>query len=253
MLAYFQQFLLIFMRMSVFIVVSPAFNMKAIPPIMKAALSGGLAFAVISAVPTMQEPLTNWMFITVGVKEMLVGFALGYITQLYFTAIEMAGKLADAQVGFSMSEMYDPNLGVHASNYGRIYYWLSICLFFMTNLHHMVLRSLVQSYDWVPLTQTSFSHFGTEGILKLFGQLFGVAFQLAVPLIIVALLSEIVLALLSRTVPQINVLILGMPLKVLVSFLFFLIFLPALIQNIGQFLPKMIQDLNQFMHSLSIQ
>src|SRR5699024_1685690 len=236
-----------------FVVICPAFSMKAMPSMMKIAISMGLSFAVFSSVPQFEGNLSSWTLVFWSVKEMFVGFSFGYITQLYFTAVEMAGKLVDFQVGFSMSEIYDPNLGVSVSNYGRIYYWLSICLFFMTNLHHQLLKSLVLSYQYVPVTQTSFSHFGIEGIVTLFGKVFEVAFQLAVPLMIVALLSEVVLALLSRTVPQINVLILGMPLKVLLSLIFFLLFLPPLIQNIGKVMPEMIRYTNELMHSLSLQ
>lgn len=247
-----QQFLLVFIRMSVFIVVCPAFSMKAIPPVLKVALSGGLALAVLSSFPEVPELYPTFTFISLGIKEMMIGFAMGYVTLLYFTAVEMAGKFVDSQVGFSMGEMYDPNLGVTTSYYGRVYYWISICIFFLTNLHHALLRSLVLSYTWIPISQTSFTHFGTEGMVRLFGQIFGLAFQLAVPLIVVALLSEVVLALLSRTVPQINVLILGMPLKVLVSLIFFMLFLNPLIRNIGNMLPEMIQTMSQLLKSLSV-
>lgn len=246
-----QHFLLIFIRMSMFVVVCPAFSMKAIPAMMKVALSGGLALAVLSTIPVSPDILDSWTFAFWGVKEMMIGLALGYVTLLYFTAIEMAGKFVDSQVGFSMGEMYDPNLGVTSSYYGRIYYWISICIFFMTNLHYALLRSLVLSYQWIPINQTTFAHFGIEGMVTLFGHVFGLAFQLAVPLIIVALLSEVVLALLSRTVPQINVLILGMPLKVLVSLVFFMLFLNPLIRNIGNVLPEMVDTMTHFLKSLS--
>lgn len=246
-----QLFLLVFIRITTFIVICPAFSMKSVPAMMKIALSMGLTMAVFTALPPLEANLSNWTFIGWIVKEMLVGFSFGYITQLYFTAIEMAGKLVDFQVGFSMGEVYDPSLGVSVSYYGRIYYWISICLFFMTNLHHQLLRGLVQSYQLVPVSQTSFGQFGTEGMVNLFGEVFGIALQLAVPLMIVALLSEVVLSLLSRTVPQINVLVLGMPLKVIVSLVFFLLFLRPLIQNIGNILPEMIKYTNEWLRSLS--
>lgn len=247
-----QQFILIFIRISTFVVVCPAFNMKSVPNIMKVGFSLGLTLAVFNYVPEMEGDIVFLTFAMLGIKEMLIGFAFGYITLLFFTAIEMAGKLVDFQVGFSMGEVYDPNLGVSMSNYGRIYYWLSICIFFMTNLHHQLLRSLVYSYDLVPVSQSSFQYFGTEGMLSLFGKVFGLAFQLAIPLMMVALLSEVVLALLSRTVPQINVLVLGMPVKILMSLIFFLLFISLLIKNIGNVLPEMIRYTNQFMESLTL-
>lgn len=114
----------------------------------------------------------------------------------------------------------------------------------------MVITTLVESFRWAPLDQLEFSHIGMEGIITLFGQLFSTAIQLAIPLIIVALLSELTLALISRTVPQINVLILGMPMKTLSSLIFMFFFLPLLMRNIGDLFPDMIKYMNEWVYSL---
>ncbi|MDZ7835781.1 MAG: flagellar biosynthetic protein FliR [Alkalibacterium sp.] len=135
------------------------------------------------------------------VKEVLIGLALGYVTLPFFTTFEIAGAFVDFQVGFSMGQIYDPALGVNASFYGRIYYWISMMIFFIADIHHHVIRSLVNSFEWAPLELLSFNHFGMKGIMHLFSQMFQTAVRLAIPLIIVAILSELTLALISRTVP----------------------------------------------------
>lgn len=246
-----QQFLLVMIRLTVFISISPGFSHSSFPTISKVALAVGLTLPIMGVIPSMGVELAIGNFVILALKELLIGMALGYITLLFFSAVEIAGTLVDFQVGFSMGQIYDPSLGVNVSNYGRVYYWISIMIFFLADMHHQVITTLVQSYQWAPLDQLSFTHIGMEGIIKLFGYTFATAIQLAVPLIIVALLSELTLALISRTVPQINVLILGMPMKTLISLIFMFFFLSTLMGNIGDLFPEMIKYMNEWLYSLS--
>lgn len=251
MMDQFQNLLLILIRITTFIALSPGFSNKAFPQVAKLGISFALSFSVLSLIEPVDVTFTIGLFLLLGIKEMFIGMALGYITILFFTAVDIAGTLVDFQVGFSMGQIYDPSLGVSASNFGRIYYWISIGIFFMSNIHHYVIRSLVQSFEYVPLEQISFNQMGVEGIIKLFGHVFEIALSLAIPFVIVALLSELTLALISRTVPQINVLILGIPMKILVSLVFMFLFLPMLMENIAGVFPEMIQYMNEFISSLS--
>lgn len=250
MTAEIQQFLLVMIRMTVFIAICPGFSHSSFPTISKVALSVGLSIPVMAVIEPFQTELTMGLFVAIGLKELLIGMALGYITLLFFTAVEIAGSLVDFQVGFSMGSMYDPSLGVNASYYGRIYYWISIMIFFIANIHHQVISSLIESFTWAPLEWLDVSHIGMDGVVRLFGYMFATSIQLAIPLMIVALLSELTLALISRTVPQINVLILGMPMKVLISLIFMFFFLPVLIPNIGDVFPDMIKHMNEWVFSI---
>lgn len=246
-----QHFLLILIRISAFIAMSPGFSFTSLPNLSKLAISVGITMSIMSFVAPVSASAGILSFIFIGVKELFVGLALAYITVLFFAGVEMAGSLVDFQVGFSMGQIYDPSLGINVSNYGRVYYWLSIGIFFLANIHHQVIRSLVLSYEYLPLDHIAFTHFGTEGMVRLFAQVFEIALNLAIPLIIVAVLSELTLALVSRTVPQINVLILGMPMKTLVSLIFMFFFLSTLMKDIGDIFPEMIRYMNEFIRSLS--
>ena len=149
-----------------------------------------------------------------------------------------------------MGAVYDPSMAINASYYGKIYYWLSMCVFYLTNLHHIVIKSLVKSFESVPISSTDLGDLGVEGMMKLLGIIFELAFNIAVPMMIVALLTEVILGLISRSVPQINVLILGMPLKIAASFVMMLVLLPTLVKNIQTTLPLMVKYMNEFMQSL---
>ena len=245
-----QTIILIFIRITSFIVVSPGFSIKGLPSVAKIALSMGITLAAYSAVPVMEQEAGTLFFAILVIKEVLLGIALGFITKLFFTAVEIAGNFVDFQVGFSMGAVYDPSMGINVSYYGKIYYWLSMCVFYLTNLHHIVIKSLVQSFESVPISSTDLGNFGVEGMMKLLGIIFELAFNIAVPMMIVALLTEVILGLISRSVPQINVLILGMPLKIVASFVLMLVLLPTLIKNIQTTLPLMVKYMNEFIQSL---
>lgn len=246
-----QYFLLILIRIASFIWISPGFSFKGMPQMAKLVLSFGLSLAVFGVMPIPFEMLSFGMYVLILLKEVLVGVAIGYITQLFFSGIEMAGSFVDFQVGFSMSMAYDPVLGVNTSYYGTVYYWIAMVIFFLADVHHQVIRTLVRSFEFIPVTQLSFPYLGIEGIVKTFGYVFEIALNLAFPLIIIALLAEIILALLSRTVPQINVLILGMPFKILLSVIFIFFFLPFLYESISKVFPEMLRYLQEFIQSLA--
>ncbi|EDP69231.1 flagellar biosynthetic protein fliR/B [Carnobacterium sp. AT7] len=245
-----QTIILIFIRVTSFIVVSPGFSFKGLPSVAKIALSMGITLAAYSAVPVMEQEAGTVLFAVLVIKEVLLGIALGFITKLFFTAVEIAGNFVDFQVGFSMGAVYDPSMGINVSYYGKIYYWLSMCVFYLTNLHHVVIKSLVKSFTTVPISNSNLGDFGVEGMMKLLGIIFEIAFNIAVPMMIVALLTEVILGLISRSVPQINVLILGMPLKIVASFVMILVLLPTLVKNIQTTLPLMVKYMNEFMQSL---
>ncbi|WP_322787175.1 flagellar biosynthetic protein FliR [Trichococcus palustris] len=242
---------LIFIRISSFIIISPGFSFKGMPNLAKIALSLGLSIPVYIITPAMNVEFPIFYFILLGIKELVVGMAIGYISQLFFSAVEMAGSFADFQVGFSMASVFDPAIGVQASYFGRVYYWLSMCIFFFTDMHHQVLKALVQSFVYFPIERLSVGTFGVEGILKLFSMVFEIALNLAAPIMIAALLTEIVLGVLSRTVPQINVLILSMPLKILVSLGLMLVLLPKLANNLEGILPLIVKYMNEFVQALA--
>ncbi|WP_035051370.1 flagellar biosynthetic protein FliR [Carnobacterium pleistocenium] len=245
-----QTIILIFIRITSFIVVSPGFSIKGLPNIAKIALAMGITIAAYPAVPVMNEVADTLFFAILILKEVLLGMAIGFITKLFFSAIEIAGNFVDFQVGFSMGAVYDPSMGINVSYYGKIYYWLSMCVFYITNLHHVVIKSLVESFRSVPIFSTELGDFGVEGMMRLLGVIFELAFNIAAPMVIVALLTEVILGLISRSVPQINVLILGMPLKIAASFVLMLIFLPTLVETIETTLPLMVKYMNEFIQLL---
>lgn len=231
-----QKLILILVRIASFIVVCPGFSFRGLPNIFKVALASSISVLVYITIPDLE--ILNGMvgFFILAIKESLFGLALGYVTSLVFAAMEIAGQLIDFQAGFSMASVYDPSIGINASNYGRLYYWMSICAFFLLDMHHKVISTLISSFEYVPLSMIAINGNSVEAIVRIFSRIFETAVNLAAPIIIVVLITDVILAVISRTVPQINVLMLGMPLKAMMSFLVAMISISWILKSMGNIL-----------------
>lgn len=243
-------FILIFARISSFMITAPGFSLKQAPIVLKIGLSFFTSVIVYSMISEKIVVGNMLILIILIIKEILVGIALGYVVQLIFSSVEMAGQFIDFQVGFSMGSVYDPSVGIQASNYGRLYYWIALILFFISDMHHLVLQNLIKSFEMVPITQATLNGTTVEGMVLLFVKMFEISFMLAAPVVLVAFVTDCVLGIVSRSVPQINVLMLGMPMKILISFFFVLLFLPNLIQLVINLFPDINRYMKEFLDSL---
>ena len=176
---------------------------------------------------------------------------MGFLSQLVFTGVEMAGQMIDFQVGFSMAQAFDPTFEMMASQYGKLYYWLTLMMVFLTNLHHLLIKGLIESFRLVPIGAVTMEGTTVEGVIKLFALTFEMALHLAAPLVISAMIIDILLGILSRSIPQINVLMMGMPMKTSSSFIMFLLLLPNTLEYLVKIMPKSIQYMNEFIKAIS--
>jgi len=229
-----QAFLYIMARITSFIVVVPGFSHKSVPGTVKVFLSLILSFLVYTRSPEIQVYEELLLFMLAVVREVIIGLTMGFAAKLIFSAVEMAGQFIDFQVGYSMGAVYDPASGATSSYYGRLFYWMSIMVFFMLNLHHTMLLSLMDSFQVALPGQVGFSGISLEGMLFLFSLSFKIAFSIAAPLLVVLLVTDIVMGLINRSVPQINVFMLGMPLKSLLGMVLFLFLASSIMNHAGK-------------------
>ncbi len=239
--------ILIFVRITAFIVICPGFSFKGLSNIFKIGLAISLSLMINSIIPEIEAIDNMFLFLLLNIKESILGLTLGFVTNLIFSTMEIAGNLVDFQVGFSMASVYDPSIGSTASNYGKMYYWISICVFFLLDMHHQVINALIKSFEYIPLSSANLNNFQTKVIVDLFMEVFELALNLAVPIIVVVLVTDIVLGIIAKTVPQINVLMLGMPIKAMVSFFITMLTLSWLINSAGNIIQRIPGNLEGFM------
>jgi flagellar biosynthetic protein FliR len=147
----------------------------------------------------------------------VVGVGLGFLTALFFAAVQAAGDLLDLFGGFSLAFAFDPLSQNQSSVFGRFYNLLAVTLLFASDGHQMVLRGFLQSYRTLPLTDTlsltNLSKLLTEGL----DDMFVAALQMAGPMIAVLFLTDIAFGLLNRVAPALNAFSLGFPAKIFLT------------------------------------
>ncbi len=234
-----QSYLFILARITSFIVAVPGFSHRSLPNTSKVALAAILSWVVYLNMPASPVFEQTLLFMLAVLREALIGLSMGFAARLVFSGIEMAGQFIDFQVGYTMGAIYDPATGTASSYYGKLFYWLSIMVFFMLNFHHALLMAVMDSFKVAAAGQIGFGSLTLTGVLYIFSYAFRIAVCIAAPMIIVLLVTDIVMGLLSRTVPEINVFMLGMPLKALVGLVAFLMMSSALMSSSGQALGLM--------------
>lgn len=213
-----------------FFIVVPIFFPKGLPNTAKVAFSLVVAYLLLPGVNYTTLNITNnYALIAYVICEITTGLTLGYITNLCFSSIKIAGQFIDQQIGFSMVNMFDPSSNSNVTLVEQLMYWSSVVLFFSIDGHHMLIRALIESFNSVSLGKFILTGNSFNFILNAFIQFFALGFKIAIPVIFIILITDITLGLIGRTVPQLNVMILGLPIKILIGLFSFVITLPLIV------------------------
>lgn len=240
-------FLLIFMRISAFFVIMPIFSYRTLPASYRIGFAAFLAFLVQYTVQV--EPIEiNALYFFLIIKEALVGLFIGFLAYMMLSAIQIAGGFIDFQMGFAIANVIDPQTGAQSPIIGQYLYMFSILFLLSINGHHMIIRGIMSSYQLIPIEQLMLS-FSNENlalfVIKAFSFMFLIAFQMAVPIVASIFLVDVALGILARTVPQLNVFVVGFPIKIGVSFILLFIamgFMFIAIQNLFEKLLIVMSD-----------
>jgi flagellar biosynthesis protein FliR len=164
----------------------------------------------------MPEPTPGFLLVAV-VTEVAIGAGLGFIVQVLFTAVQMAGDIIDMTGGFSLQPAYDPLASTMTSNVGRLHYMLASTLLFTSGGHLMLVRGFATSYEGLPVGGTVPTDQLGQVLMTALGMMFLAALQIAGPLVAVLLLADVALALLSKAAPALNIFQLGFPVKIMIT------------------------------------
>ncbi len=233
-------FLLISLRMGGMIFFNPIFGRKSIPAMVKVGLSLGLALAAFPSV--LQVDLTTYRTLPLllcMVKEVFAGYLIGAIVSLFMSIFHIGGNVMDLQTGLGMATLYDPASNSQISLIGNIVTILYSMLFFITNSHVRLLGIAAQSFYIVPLGHRLMQPAAAIYIVEMFSHILAYAIQLALPIIVTQIVVEVAVGILMRMVPQINVFVINLQVKLGVGILVILTIMPAMV--------KYLEKLNELM------
>jgi len=210
-------FLLVLARVGGIFTSAPVFGNVNVAPRVRIAIALSLAFVFLPLAKYDAARIDLLPFAFAVLKEGVVGVAMGFLVALVFAAIQMAGAYIDLQVGFGFANVVDPMIREHNAVLGQLQNLAATLLFLAINGHHLVLRGLADSFAVLPLGGATFSPQAASGIMHIFAVVFAAALRIAAPVVGAIFLTDVSLGILARTVPQLNVFVVGFPAKLAVA------------------------------------
>jgi len=229
------RFVLVLLRAGGLVVFCPILGSEILPARLRVGIALTLALVVLPVAPTLLSPPMNVAsFLVLAVRESAVGLALGMTARCLFAGIEGAAGLVAGQSGFSLAAMVDPLSGESSAATVLFQNLLAVALFLAADLHHVFVRGLYDSYQWLPPAVAAPSANGLDKSVVLLGtHVFAVAAQLAAPALVVTFAVDLVLVLVGRALPQVQILNVGYPAKMAAGIVALAILVPATGATIG--------------------
>ncbi len=221
----YELFLLVLIRTSGIFLISPFFSSQNIPNTMKVGFSLILS-GLITVTLDIDMDYTRITFVALIMKELMVGFIIGFISYAFFTTFYVMGQIIDMKIGFGMINVVDPQHRVQVPLMGNFYYILAFLLLLSFNGHYMIINALVDSYEFIPIGKFIIKEESAFMILDVLAWSFETGFKLSAPIVIIIFLTDLLLGILSRTIPQMNVFVVGMPLKILIGLIIISVSIP---------------------------
>lgn len=246
-------FLGIFSRIIGFFVTIPIFNSSNIPAYAKISISLLVSFVLLPIIKTTspmdQEKLLELMLFLS--KELLTGIILGFICYIFFSIVYLVGHIVDMELGFMIASVINPEDDTEIPLTANAFYMLASLIFLLINGHHSLIKGFIDSYYIVPLGSLNFNYLMIDSIITTIISTFIIALKMSAPILVSIFLTNILLGILARTMPQMNVFMVGMPLKILVGLIIFAIVLPLYGGAFEHIYSKMLESFNEFAISIT--
>jgi len=219
----FRVFMLVLIRISVFLFMFPIFSSNVFPTPLKLGLALVMSLLFYTVVPVDLErfPLDVISTGLLILAELMIGLTLGLCLRAFFGAVQLAGQIIGFQIGFAMINVMDPQTGSNVSIMDQIGYWVCVVIFMVLNGHHIVIMSLVDSFELVPMG-FFINHPALMGkILNVGANLFILSIKIGAPVIGALTFVNVGFGLVAKFSPQMNVMIVAFPIKIVVGLFLF--------------------------------
>ncbi|MCA1984284.1 MAG: flagellar biosynthetic protein FliR [Nocardioides sp.] len=237
-------YLLAAVRILGWIALAPPFNSKSIPNMAKVTLALGLSFAIAPTLAKQPVPQNSIDLVVVALTQVLIGAAMGFVTQLLFDTIAAAGSIIDVLGGFQVAAAFDPLSFNVNSVFGKFHSQLAVMLLFASGGHLMVIGGLLKTFEFVPLmTFPDITGWG-DAMTTAMSMFFSVALQIALPLGAVFFITDLALALLTKVSPALNAMSMMYPAKIGLTLLLVGMSFPALPEATSRITDLIMQAMN---------
>jgi flagellar biosynthetic protein FliR len=212
-------FALVLARVGALVAVAPVFGAAAVPWRLRAGFAVLLALLIapleISKATSLPETLSTG--VAQVAAEALVGLTLGVGVLVLFSAVQVAGQLISQASGMQLAEVFDPAFGAGVPVFSTLLFYITVAVVLSVGGHRHVLQALLDTFAWMPAGQADFAPSFADSMIDILAQSFELGIRAAAPVMVALLLAALVLGLVGRTLPQLNLLTLGFGLNVMAA------------------------------------
>jgi len=250
---------LAFARLLTFLSIVPFFGGAAVSGRVKVATAASFVIIVFPTLtaglpPGGRLPFGPIGFVALIIKEVFIGFTLGFVASLVFESIQMAGRIIDVQRGAALAELFAPQLQAPVSELGQFKLQLAIVLFLTTGAHRIFIAAMLRSFETIPalgVPKVAGLTPVVPVIVELSGDVIAIAVGLAAPGIVVLLMTDALFGVINRVAPQINVFFLSLPVKMAVGVLIVFLALPLLKDQFIHYFESAYRVFDYLLHRLA--
>lgn len=234
-LSYFLTIFLLTLRITAYFLAVGIFFPTGTPARLKGCLALILAWGVaLGADSSGISSIDNNYFIAFfAISEIMTGLILGFITNLIFEVVKMAGAWMDIHAGFSMISILDPTTKTTSTLLGNLSYFISMAFFFIIDGHHIAINLLVESTKIIPVGKSIVYQETLMGVMETIFNYFALGVKMSIPLVLIIVITDVCLGLISRTVPTIPIMVFGMPIKNILGLMTYIILLPLMLKLVS--------------------
>ncbi|MBI5194314.1 MAG: flagellar biosynthetic protein FliR [Nitrospirae bacterium] len=221
-------FILIFSRVLSMLISIPVLGAKNVPKGYKIGLGFFITLILIQVVnidKSIMPADISVMVMGIG-GEFLIGFIIGLLAKLIFTAVDIAGDVMGFQMGFSIVNVIDPQTSSQVPIVGTFQSILCALIFLSINGHHYFLAALAESFNIIPPLRFGLSGDLLNAIVKFLGEIFVLAIKIGAPVMVALLITNVAMSIVSKTMPQMNIMAVGFPITITVGLIIMGLSLP---------------------------
>ncbi|PXV93521.1 flagellar biosynthetic protein FliR [Lachnotalea glycerini] len=214
-----EQLLLIFIRISAFIFIAPYYSINNVPRRLRAGLAFFITLVLYPVLPKGALAYSTVIeYAVLVVKESIAGLLIGLSANICYSIIAFAGRIIDMDIGFAMVSVLDPVSKEQTSITGTFYNYLFMLIMVCSDMPHYLLRAIVDAYQLIPLGNVQFNMNSLySSFLMYLGDYLIIGFRIVLPIFAVILVTNIILGVLAKVAPQMNMFVIGMQLKILMG------------------------------------
>lgn len=219
LLGRFLTFVLVLTRVSGVMFTAPLFSSQSLPVRVRAFLAVAIALLIAPLQQfTYHGEVENVIELTrLLVLEAMLGLLLGLGLNILFTGIQVAGQIASQMSGMSLADVFNPGFDTNVSVFSQLFFFTTLAVFVTLSGHRMVIEALLETFQWAPPGRVTLGDNYVESLTSVISMSFRLGIRAAAPVLTALLLSTLVLGLISRTLPQLNVIIVGFNLNAMLT------------------------------------